>query len=490
MLNFHARWLCLFVCFTPVVSAADPTPVAACDKDFQEIRSQFTLIPPTFSGHPAGQLKEANKRVHDLRGRAEAFIADCPSHAGLAETQFVLASLLLALNRTSWSDYMLQMNQLGKKTTEVAKQKPRWTEEYFGRIAQLARSGVTGLPKEHPLRARALDLLGDTLLQLKKPREALDRYKTLVQDYPDYPSMPSILHAMAGARLELEEFAAGIEAIRKGMHQFPRAQNFAYFYEWLWKLQLAAGDLQALRGLAHEMLQALPARSARKDATKAEQELTERSIGAAGFRKGYAHFALGENDAAIAAFKSHVETLEKTKAKLGGLPQDFAIYLERSKRNLLVLEQKIGRPAPADIGIATWQGERPKPQKGRPTAIVFRGRGDERSAPFLKAIDAHHRGKKELYDLVVLSYFRGEEPVGDQLATVAQDLGTLGVDCSAAMDPDEKGHSLFAAFEANVGTATFVVLDGEGRYAWYQQDPRAIDARFSIAVVERIAKGK
>jgi hypothetical protein len=38
-----------------------------------------------------------------------------------------------------------------------------------------------------------------------------------------------------------------------------------------------------------------------------------------------------------------------------------------------------------------------------------------------------------------------------------------------------------------IGSATFAILDQNGNYVWFQQDPTARDERFCIAILERIA---
>ncbi len=91
--------------------------------------------------------------------------------------------------------------------------------------------------------------------------------------------------------------------------------------------------------------------------------------------------------------------------------------------------------------------------------------------------------------MAVLSFMKGKTSVaGEQGEQMAAEARELGIDCPLGLDPDASGRSIFRDFGVTVGSATLVILDRSGNYAWFQQDPWQRDERFSPAILERIMK--
>jgi tetratricopeptide (TPR) repeat protein len=353
-------------------------------------------------------------------------------------------------------------------------------------VIELGEAALKKCQKGSDLRADRLDLLGDAFLQSSQPQKALDRYRELMSEFPSYKEKANTYLAMANAELDLAMFREGIDTVRKAMAELPDDPLHPYFYEWLWKLQSAEGDLTGLLNLVGETQKALPARMQREGIGKTERETCERILVYNGFRVGYVRFALGDFSGAVQAFRELVAFVDKLEKERGSVPEDYKVYRDiRTKDNLGVLESKIGHPPQADLSGVLWAGERKPALDGRPLAVVFRSYGDDRSAPFLQALDRHALESKA-FELAAISFVRGEDDPPTQAAKVLAEARALGLECPVGLDPDLLGKGLFRAFNVPVGSATFVILDRDGKYVWFQEDPRAIDVRFSQKILDRI----
>jgi tetratricopeptide (TPR) repeat protein len=277
------------------------------------------------------------------------------------------------------------------------------------------------------------------------------------------------------------------------MAQIPEDPLIGSYYEWLWKLHSENGDLRSLPKVVEEMRTFYPQRLKREGLTKAELESCERYLVYSGFKKGYASFALGQFEEAIKAFEAsvnHIDGIEAQNLKNNlGLPPEFGIYRNRCKDNLNVLRGKIGKRVNADLQNLIWAGERRLALDGRALALVFRNYGEDRSAEFLVEMDRHAKEKKGAFELASISYLKGPANPQGQAIEAFQEAQTLGVECPVGLDPDAAKKSLFDAFDATVGSATFVVIDRAGNYVWFQQDPWKINGGFSSAIVDRIVAG-
>ena len=125
--------------------------------------------------------------------------------------------------------------------------------------------------------------------------------------------------------------------------------------------------------------------------------------------------------------------------------------------------------------------------RNKTIALVFRGVRDKRSARFVEAIDEFCASRPEL-QMLTISYLRGSANVVEELDRLRAELNSIGYQGAAGFDPDADGKSLIRSYKANVGSATFLVIDAEGKPAWFQQDPRTIDINLGKNILRRIAE--
>ncbi len=471
-------------------TAPPSTAPASCDRDLDELRKLFRTIPETFAGLGSAEIQKIRDAAVVCRQRGEAFLHDCQGAAGYHEAQYMMAKTLLWLNRVAWNEFVAEQTKAEVPSEQIVKMRERWAAEYYGRIIQLGEAAISKLETGNEMRAFCLDLLGDALVQNSQPGKALERYRQLVAEYPAYKSLPTVYLSMANAHQDQRTYREGIALLRQGMAKFPDDPQMPNYHEWLWKLHSGAGDLMNLPKLVEEMRSFFPQRAKREGIGKAEKESCERYFVYSGFQLGYARFALGDFAGAIKAFQESIDFTDAREKELVGqgssLPPDWAVYRTRCHDNLKVLKEKIGRRVNADLQNVIWAGDRKLALDGRPLVLVFRNYGEDRSAEFLAALDRHARKRTGAFELATISFLKGTSDPQGQAMDAFQEGQSLNLECAVGLDPDASKKSLFDTFDATVGSATFVVIDRAGNYAWFQQDPRKIDGDFSIAILERI----
>jgi beta-lactamase regulating signal transducer with metallopeptidase domain/tetratricopeptide (TPR) repeat protein len=454
-----------------------------CAKAIEEIRKIFAGIPEDY--RDAKDLDKLRRDVKDCRARCEAFIASCPWEPGLEEVQYDLARLLFSLSGIEWVEFVNLKTKEGIPNSQIVRMRPEWAKGYYGRIAELASAALAKAEKSSAFRGKCLDVLGDAFKEAGDAAKALQYYEELLREYPGWENKATTYLAIARTLQDLGRYSDGIAVVRKAMAELPKDASFPFFYETLFQLDSWAGNLPALLKVVEEMRADLPARAKREGIGKMEKEACERLIAFSGFRLGYVRFALGDLPGAKAAFQEHLKDTEALRAK-GPIPPEYQVYEGRSRDNLEVLESKIGMPAPAALKDVIWAGSR-KLEKGRIAAIVFRTAGDDRSAPFVQALDRFVKTRRDTFDLATITFLRTGESSEDQAAAIMKDAEVLGLDCAVGLDPDAAGKSLFRGFDAAILGGTFVIVDASGNYVWFQQDPTRRDERWAIAILERIA---
>jgi hypothetical protein len=463
--------------------AAPAEQASGCEKSLAELRKLFDGIPDDF--RKARSIEDLTTTTRACRDLGEAFLGTCKASPDAHLVQFMVARCILILNRVEWVAYYTAETKNGKSASDVMASRDAWTARYFGRVIDLATASLEKLEAGKPERAKCLDILAGSLYQSGKPAAAFERYVQLLKEFPEYPDRATTYQAMARCHEDLGSFRDGIALIRKAMAEVPRGPNYPFFYEFLWRLHLGAGDLPGLLKVVEETQDALKERLKATDLTQDEKESAERFLFYSGFRLGYIRFALGDFAGALDAFRAHCTPYEDPQKK-GALPQDYQVQLGRSKDNLDVLAGKIGKPQPATLDRVLWAGgRRPELAGGKTLAIIFRQMNDERSAKFVQAIDAHWRKHRERYDLVTISFLQPDPSPSIQAEQAFQEAESLGVSCPIGLDPDSREKQLFKDFNAIVGTATLAIIDRSGNYVWFQQDPWQRDVAFSTAILER-----
>jgi hypothetical protein len=90
-------------------------------------------------------------------------------------------------------------------------------------------------------------------------------------------------------------------------------------------------------------------------------------------------------------------------------------------------------------------------------------------------------------EFLAIHYLKSGENIEKQTDELRADLFRAGIEGAAGFDPDAAERKLFRAFQANVGSATFFIVNRRGELVWFMPDPRGLDVRFAEILLRRTA---
>ncbi len=462
-----------------------------CDELEARVRKFFDSLPGdlgSLTGAAADSLAlETEKTIN----ACSLYLAECENHAKAAEVSYIAAKLLYLMSARKRNEYV---HQLRDKPGYVDTLKERMGK-YMAEINNLARTAFDKLPPEHPMRPRALQVLGQSAAEAERLVEARKAYGQFLTLYPTDKEAASITTALARALLDLEEYEEGLKVVRQGLEKFHESEQYPFLNEMFWKLVHSKGDLDGMLECVKRVNTVYPQKLAAKDIKDSLRETLERFLDFNGFRHGYTLFALGDFEGAKTTFRAHIATIDKKAERLKAAGKDLKpevkIYQDRSATILRVLEELVGLPPPVDLDLGnTWvtpKTVRLAEARGKVVGLVLRGIGDERSAVFIGPL-SQWTARQQNMELVSVHFRKPGQNIAQLQDELKEELARVRYESAAGFDPDEQNKTIFRRHLANIGSATFIVLNRRGELVWFQQDPRGIDVKFAEAVMAQWAQ--
>ncbi|HVR76145.1 MAG TPA: tetratricopeptide repeat protein [Planctomycetota bacterium] len=470
---------------TPTRASTEPLP-KECDETLAAVRKYLEELPKNLSGMKDADSDRLASETERLLLLCQNFDAGCSSHPRRGELDHWHARLL-----------SLMTERVRVKLVQECKPLPNPLECVQGKMAsymevveRLQRRALERLPADDPLRPRALQLAGQACAEARRPADAGAVYESFLETYPEDPEVDKVTLALGRALLEMEKHDEGIRVIKAGIDKFYTSDSYAYFGEVLWQLYVAKGDLDGMLECTRRVETVYPLRLTNSSLRASERETFEQFIDFNGFRKGYTHFARGELEKAREAFQAHIAAISSKESSVGKLKPPSAIYRQRSESMLQFLQDLAGLPIPQDFDLGehwvTAKQVRGADARGKVLAVVFRGVGDERSAAFAGPL-SQICAKTPDMEFLTIHYLRGGENIQQQADELRADLFRAGIEGAAGFDPDAAEKKLFRAFQANVGSATFFIVNRRGELVWFMPDPRPLDVRFAEVLLRQTA---
>jgi tetratricopeptide (TPR) repeat protein len=462
-----------------------------CDATWKRIQDFYQALPKDLTGitsSAADQLSLETEKTLIVCGQ---YLAECEGHASYHEGEYVTAKLLFLLSGRRRAEWIA----VGGKRPDAQEWIQGKVSAYMADVEKLARQAFEHLPADNPLRPRAIEIVGQSCAEADKFEEARKAYEKFLELFPKDSEADRITLALGRAFYDMNKFDEGIKVIKAGIEKYYSSQQFPFFGEIHWKLVHAKGDLSGMAECVKRIETVYPLKLKGTSLMPQERENYERFYDFNGFRKGYTLFAQGDFAGAREAFKEHIRYLDSKEEALRkenkDLKPEVRIYRDRSVLCLKVVDELAGLPAPADFDLGTaWVTQkkvRADQSRGKVVALVFRGVNDDRSAAFIGPVSQFVARRPEA-DMVCVSYRKSGLNLGQQMDDLKEELGRLGYDGAAGFDPDDTQKTIFRRYLANVGSATFIILNRRGELVWYMQDPRGVDVQFAEALIERVSK--
>ncbi|MCZ6791991.1 MAG: tetratricopeptide repeat protein [Planctomycetota bacterium] len=469
----------------------------SCKEQYEAAAKAYKGLPEVYRGMSTARADELARTVESTLSSVRRYLDSCAAAPRAAEMHFYQAKFRHLLSKRHYNETYREV-QAGSTPVDQEELRRRMND-FYQTIARHARQAFRGLPTKSPLRAEALQLLGQAYGAAKDHEGARSAYEAFLKLYPEHEKVGSVTTALGRVYLSLELYDQGIDLVRKAQEneKIYASDSYPYLGEVLWKLHEAKGDVEGMLRSVEAVRKLYPMRlKSSTGLSRHQRDDYERYLMFSGFRRGYCHFATGSYDEARQGFHEHVDELtEKTRElqKRGAdLPPYGQIYMKRSMDSIAVLDSLIDTPAPAEFNLAgVWVTDKKvtlEKHRGKVIAVVFRGSSDTRSATFLEKVDEFCAGEEDI-ELLSVCFLKGVQNVSRQLDELRDDLRSRGYRGSAGFDPDAANKSIFRAYRANVGSATFVAIDRQGNYVWFQQDPRTVDVNLARTILLRLKDG-
>lgn len=469
----------------PTLASTELLP-KECDETLAAVRKYLEELPKSLSGMKDVDSDRLAAETERLLLLCQNFDTGCSTHPRRGEMDHLHAKLLSLMTERVRIKIVAECRNLPNPLECVQGKMAAYTEV----VERLQRRALERLPADDPLRPRALQLAGQACAEAGRPADAGAVYESFLKTYPEDPEVDKVTLALGRALLDMEKVDEGIRVVKAGIEKFYTSDSYAFFGEVLWKLYVAKGDLDGMLECTRRVETVYPLRLTNSSLRAPERETFAQFIDFNGFRKGYTHFARGELEKAREAFQSHITAIDSKESSVGKLKPPSAIYRQRSESMLKFLQDLAGLPIPQDFDLGehwvTTKQVRGADARGKVLAVVFRGVGDERSAAFAGPL-SRICAKTPDVEFLTIHYLKGGESLEKQADELRADLFRAGIEGASGFDPDAAERKLFRAFQANVGSATFYIVNRRGELVWFMPDPRALDIHFAEILLRRTA---
>ncbi len=488
----------------------DPVEIR-CAITLSRLRALDAAVPVVFLDLTRS-ADEINEDIKEGIALSRRFLAECKDPGPSSEVKALLARFLLARNARHREEIEKERYQaikdLGLSEAETAE---AWgaekvgiaseMEAYFGEIKLLVNDAVAS--KQVPRARRAALRVALELAEREGDYENLRQSaRILLEEHPDYPYASSVRTSVARSYSSEGRYKEAADYLRAIIEKRENDPEYVVYNDRLFDALTGMGDLEGMEDLMHRIRAEYPDRM-HAVSSNFLKGLYEQWYYNAPFWIGFVRMALGDAEGAKAAFRESITEVEGLRQRLAAegkaLNKVIEIYLELRTRDLLeFLEDYQGKAPRADFHLGSlWATEEQltlEGSRGNVVAAVFRPPRNVRAQRFLQEVDRMVKERKaDGLRGITLAFLTGQpSPERDAIALEAlrDDLRSLDVSLPAGYDPDHQQKGIFQALHAMVGTPTFVVLDKEGRFAWYLADPRDLDRAIARRVLERLLDEK
>ena len=468
-----------------------------CETFRKKIAPIYQSIPEDLRTLKPAEADQLAEKIDQAIADCEKYIQNCAYGPISNELRFYQSKFLQMISSRVRTQIINDMSKSGTKFTVEdldGKMAP-----FYQRVASHAMMAADGLADTSMLKPAAIEICAWAHTSLKQPLKARKDYLKFLKTYPDSPRNTVLTAALGRVLSDLEEYDAGIKMVEEKMAtaEAQKSPDFPTLGETRWKLYEAKGDMAGLLRSAESVLRDYRSRSKNDQFSIKTKEAYTRYLAFNGFRKGYALMALGRTEESRDAFGSHIREInqldEALKKRGLALKPAISIYRQRSENALNFIDKIALRPAPADFELGDmWVTEKRtllKESTGKVVGLIFRGAEDARSATFMNTISEFAESNDDI-ELVTIHFFKGAKNIDEQLDSLRNELVASGYSEAAGFDPDLTSRKLFRSWGVFVGSATFLIIDKQGRPVWFQQDPRTRDTNLVKSILRRVSESE
>jgi tetratricopeptide (TPR) repeat protein len=470
-----------------VLEPAAPDPV--CESLLGEIRALKSRLPRLLTDMERPR-DEVERDLEEATALSERYLATCAGAPGAPLVEAWLGRFLA-------TRYLVALEEHRKSGKYPPEALGRVMREYVARIQVLAEGALAHPDPGAAARCEALSVLADIaserLLDYAMHRRFGQEY---LDECPDAPrsDRASFLFSMAMSFVWEGRYDEGVEFARRVAERHRGDAEWVLYTIALFEALHGAGDLEGMKELIQLMQAEFPKRLEMDNPPLCHVQYQQwYDIGL--FWLGYVYFAEGDLEAARNAFQGLVDHIEGRRQQLQkgtkALPAVQGVFRDHlTPRLLRFLEEDVGRVPEVDLEAEVdWITEKKvslKRERGNVVGILFRAPRRENSQSFLMEMGRLAREYPRFTGVTLTFITQATPERRAQRATAAlAELDELGLPLAAGCDltPDT---SIFVRLRGIVGSPSFVLLDPEGRFAWYVIDPKDRDCKVLAKVVARL----
>ena len=366
---------------------------------------------------------------------------------------------------------------------------------YLARIGKLAKEALDLAAEGTEARFLALSLMADLAEKNRNHGEQARYARLVIQEFPDSPRRSKYLQDVAHALSRIARSEEAARWMREVIDKYRNDPEYVLYNGTLFEILNSLGDLEGMEDLMWLARTEYPGRMDQTDIDYLRAQY-EQWYDLSGFWIGFVRYALGDVDGAKEALRENINYLDAKEATLiaqgKNLPNVQSIIRDlRSREVLQFLEKHHGKPAKSDFSAGIrWATERKLDlvqASGQLVPVLFRKPGDPRCLEILLELDEYdrHHDKVSPINLAFFPNRISENQAQQRIEKLRQEHSKEGVQLPAGFDMTEN-QRVFRSVNATVGTATFILYDGEGRPVWYLQDPRNMDRMIVKRVMDRL----
>jgi len=325
---------------------------------------------------------------------------------------------------------------------------------------------------------------------------AREAYLALLEGRPDWPERGAVHADIADAFVREGNHLDARKHLEDALKAEPGMPDAAYCEEKLFEALIGCGDLPGMEDLVLRRLAEYPARLDDPEVTDFDKDVIRRLLVTGQFWLGYTRLAMGDRDEARESFLRHISEVDAKEAEARAAGREIdpvaRIFRDFRSRDLLrFIETRMGKRPEVDfdLGDGWCPGDRPTfaSSRGKVLAVYSGAPRDPRAGLFLRGVDRVIRSERSRGLEGLILGARGSSPLEERVEALKKSVAAAGLAMAAGVDPHEGDPAIIRGIGAIVGpTASFLVFDREGRFAWYLPSPVTAEAGVAKAVIERL----
>lgn len=451
------------------------------------------------------ELEAVQTAVDNAIIDGKALLRDCPTIPDRNRVLFSLARLLVLNNQRALMDETSRYEQTGNKATLEWSLASR--NRYFNSI--LALLGTTTNEEGDPELMGDIDRLKAQCHWFKGSfAEASQSYRECIEKHPTDPNPDQTLCALVSSLLKegnsldrdgkssREVYEATVEQCKRFVERYPRSDFLPHILHMESKalvgtgrMDLALAHYQKYDALHREVVAGEPVKlGGRTHVFSADARSDfELYLDQQDFYMGFINYVMGNIDETRKYYEKAVTLLQAKKEK-NQLRPASGVFLNRTLEELDVVTRLQGQLAPSlDIGDG-WLDDplALESERGKVVVLYFASYENPRYEPFAKLLEAYYQ--KNWHDgfrAVWVTWPKGMNDLPGQKDTFRRQRQSIGVTFPGALD---LSHDFMASrsFKASVGGGSLLVVDRDGKVAWFKIDPTERDIQLATHVFDRL----